>query len=376
MKLLLLADPESIHTVRWANALIEREMDITIFGLNGYKPEWYDPRITIQVPRSYEHIKILSDGNLSKLLYLKSLGALKRVIESVKPDIVHAHYASSYGLIGALTSFHPYVVSVYGSDIYNFPKKNILTDKIIKFNLRKADKLLSTSTVMAKTTQSYTTKDITVTPFGVDTEKFKPFLSKSLFFNEDDIVIGTVKTLEDKYGIDYLIKAFQLVKKNLPSLSLKLLIVGKGSKAESLHDLVRELNLTNDVKFTGFIDYSQIPQYQNAIDIAVFPSTEDSESFGVSVLEASACEKPVVVSKVGGLPEVVIGEKTGLIVEKKNEVQLAGAIEKLLLRPDLRREMGRCGRERVLQKFSEKICVDKMIDIYNSVLHKKNGENH
>jgi len=87
--------------------------------------------------------------------------------------------------------------------------------------------------------------------------------------------------------------------------------------------------LTTRLIFTGKVPYNEVPKYQNMLTISV--SVSDSESFGVAILEASACEKPVVVSNVGGLTEVVEDGVTGIIVPPRNPEKTAEAIEKLLL---------------------------------------------
>ena len=228
-----------------------------------------------------------------------------------------------------------------------------------------ADKILSTSYIMAEEIKQFTKKQIEVTPFGVDLNIFHPSVRKEILFGKNDIVVGTVKSLEDKYGIEFLIKAFNLVKDRYPELPLKLLIVGKGTKESALKKLVVELGIVNVTKFTGFVDYNEIHEYHNMIDIAVFVSTEDSESFGVSVLESSACAKPVIVSDAGGLPEVVEQDVTGLIVGKKNIAQTADAIEELLLNKDLRLRLGENGRERVREKYNLEDNISQMVGIYN-----------
>jgi len=102
--------------------------------------------------------------------------------------------------------------------------------------------------------------------------------------------------------------------------------------------------------FTGKVNYGEVPKYHNMLTISVFPSIFESESFGVSILEASACEKPVVVSNVGGLPEVVDDQKTGFIVPPKDPEKLAEAIEKLILNESLRLQIGKAGRIMVKEK--------------------------
>ena len=100
--------------------------------------------------------------------------------------------------------------------------------------------------------------------------------------------------------------------------------------------------------------------------ISVFPSM--NESFGVSVIEASACEKPVIVSNVGGLPEVVENGVTGIVVPPANTLELSKAIEKLILDKTLRIKMGKAGRDRVETMYNWENNVSEMIDIYKGIV--------
>ncbi len=155
-------------------------------------------------------------GEASKIEYVKALPALKQAIKAFQPDVVHAHYATSYGMLGASSGFHPLIISVWGSDIYEFPIKSFLHKSFLKRNLRKADYIWSTGEAMAKEASKYTSKNIDITPFGIDLNAFKPMNVKSLF-NDEDIVIGTIKSLESNYRIDLLIGAFEILNKNIPN---------------------------------------------------------------------------------------------------------------------------------------------------------------
>lgn len=365
MKILLLADAHSVHTIKWAKSLNEAGLEIGIFSLNKKDDNPYESNKNIKVFYFFNTENKSASNVFCKLNYLRSLNYLKHVLDKFRPDIIHAHYATSYGLIGALIDFHPYIISVWGSDVFDFPNVSFLHKKIIKYNFSKADKILSTSNIMAKETIKYTNKNIIVTPFGVDLEKFKPQIVDSLFSNES-IIVGTIKTLEEKYGIEYLIRAFNIVKKRNCKLSLKLLIVGDGSKKVYLEKLVKNLGISEDTIFTGKIEHSLIPTYDNMLSVSV--SVSDSESFGVAVIEASACGKPVVVSNVGGLPEVVEDNITGLIVPPRNPEKTAEAIEKLILDKTLREKMGNAGRQRVKELYDWNNNVKQMINIYKEVL--------
>lgn len=369
MRVLLLSEISSVHTIKWANSLAEKEIEVMVFGLKPVNENLYHKNIKIESAQISEKLAARPKGSLAKIAYITALPRVKKLIAQFKPDILHSHYISSYGIIGALTGFHPFIVSVWGSDIFTFPKKSIYHKKLIKYILSKSDTILSTSKMMAERTSKYTDKNIEVTPFGIDTEMFYPFETKSIFLKED-LVIGTIKALEKQYGIEYLIRSFHLTKKNHPQIPLKLLIAGKGSLENELKKLTVDLGIQNDVVFTGKIPFSDVPKYHNMIDIFIALSVSDDESFGVAVIEASACGKPVIVSDAGGLPEVVKDGITGFIVPKNNPEITSENLVKLIQDEKLRKSLGNAGRERVKRLYEWNNCVNQMISIYQKITDK------
>lgn len=365
MKILLLSDPNSAHTLKWARSLSLNNIKVLIVGLRPLNSNIYQGMPNIQV-KTLIHSGSNGRGTLAKLKYLGTLRALKRIIADFGPDIVHAHYATSYGLIGALSGFSPFVLSVWGTDVFDFPNQSPIHRMLLQHNLRRADKILSTSHVMACETSKYTRNPIEVTPFGIDLNVFRPEPVKS-FFGERDIVIGTVKALEEKYGIEYLIRAFDAARRHCPHLPLKLLIVGGGALEKSLKKLVNDLGLSECTVFAGRVPHDEVPRYQNMLAVSVSVSVV-SESFGVAVIEASACEKPVIVSNMGGLPEVVENGVTGIVVPARDVEATAAAIERLVCSEELRTAIGRAGRERVSRLYDWNDNVSQMIGIYKDIL--------
>ena len=368
MRILLLSSPGSVHTVKWANSLVERGAEVAIFGLSSYDPNLYNKKVKIKGIVISDILGHKGFGSISKLKYLKVLPGVKKFIREFKPDILHAHLISSYGLIGVLSGFHPLILSVWGGDVFLFPRKSVIHKSLIKYLLYKADKILSTSYYMAKETQKYTTKFIEVTPFGVDLDIFHPFESQSLF-DKKSLVIGTIKGLEVYYGIEYLLEAFKIVRDRNPFLSLKLLIVGGGSQEQKYKEMARTLKIDNDTLFTGYISYAEVPDYHNKINIFVAISV--FETFGVAVVEAQASGKPVVVSNTGGLPEVVNKDVTGFIVPPADPVKAAESIEKLVLSENLRKQMGNEGRNFVGINYDWNKNVDQIIKIYTNLLNER-----
>ena len=198
-------------------------------------------------------------------------------------------------------------------------------------------------------------------------EFFKP--KENLKSKDNSFIIGTIKTLEKKYGIDYLIKGFKIVKDKNPNLHLKLKIAGNGSQLDNLKELVKELNLEDSVEFLGRIPLNEVSNVFNSFDIAVFPSLR--ESFGVAAVEAQACGIPVIVTSVGGHPEVVINDKTGIIVESENSRQISDAILKLLNDENLRKSMSIEGRNFVKENYEINLNFNAIEDIYKEILNIK-----
>ncbi|MEL6930512.1 MAG: glycosyltransferase [Cyanobacteria bacterium J06600_6] len=256
----------------------------------------------------------------------------------------------------------------------NFPATSFLHRGLVAANLSDADWVGSTSEVMAEQTRSLCNdlKHLSITPFGIDVEQFSPQPQQ----DRDYLTIGTVKKLMPKYGIDVLIQAFAQVRERAIAqdselaAKLRLMLVGDGYQRQELEALVKKLNLEAVTTFVGAVPHQQVPDYLNQMDIYVAASRLDSESFGVAVLEASACALPVVVSDAGGLPEVVIDGVTGYIAPKEDVAATAIAIEKLIARDSERDRLGKAGRNLVLEKYVWSENVELMYEIYEQLLAK------
>jgi L-malate glycosyltransferase len=363
MNIAFLAPANSIHTVRWANALAERNINVTVISM--HKPE---------ANAFHSNVKIILLPFKGTLGYYLNFWSAKRLINKLKPDLLHTHYASGYGTLSRLINYHPCLLSVWGSDVFQFPYQSESKKYILIKNLKAADKIASTSLAMRDQTEKFhqPTEEIAITPFGIDLTKFKPENNKKP--NDDIITIGMVKSMENIYGPQYLLQSIPLLLERLekeenPILhKIKILMVGRGSKIGELKKLSNQLGIGHLITFTGEIPHTKVPEYLNKIDIYCAPS--EMESFGVAVIEASACEIPVIVSNVGGLPEVVKDQVTGFIVESKDSAQIAEKLYELVTNSRLRKEFGENGREFVKNLYDWNQNVSGMIDVYRSVIGK------
>jgi len=360
MKILLLSDTNSEHTEKWALGLADNGFEVGLFSFNKAAYPWYNHK---NIRLIYEPgIGISATKSSTKFGYLKNVRALKKSIARFNPDILHAHYATSYGLVGALAGFHPYVISSWGTDVMKFPQKNFIAKNILRYNLNSADLLCATSITIKEYIHAVINKPVSVIPFGVDVNVFKP-KTVSRLFGEEDFVIGSIKPLEPIYNNDVLIRSFSKLSQKYDNL--RLVIIGTGSSESSLKKLTRDLKVEDKVKFTGRIPFEQVSDYFNMLD--VLANLSEYESFGVSVIEAMACEKPVVVTNVGGLKEVVKDDTVGLKVRVGDEEETANAFEKLVLNKDLCKTIGQNARQHVLKNYNWDDNLQQMIAEYKKL---------
>ena len=183
---------------------------------------------------------------------------------------------------------------------------------------------------------------------GVDAEMFKPFPCENKYLHEGDFKILTVARLHKYKGLKNLIEAMSIIVTEIPAAHLY--ILGKGPEKENLQVLVGKLQLNRSVTFISqSFPNSEMPHLYSECDVYVQPSVV--EPYGIAVLEALACGKPVVGSNIGGMIDTIVEGKSGFLVDPSNP---AGLVEKLLMLSDqkLREKFGVFARERVENEFS------------------------
>lgn len=362
MRICLLAAASSIHAVKWVNGLVNNAHEVHLITMHPIEENKIDSRVRV-------HELTFKNG----LGYYLNIYQLKLLLRNIKPDILNVHYASGYGTLGRLSNFKPLLLSVWGSDVYEFPYQKRLNLMIVRKNLESATRIASTSHDMRKQTLSLMkkTKSIDITPFGIDINQFKPIENIK---HNDFLKIGIVKTLEETYGIKYLIEAMALLLEKLSNIDYKgkpplLEIVGRGSQKEFLKQLCGNLNINHCVTFSDKIPNHEVPKKLSTFDVYCAPSL--AESFGVAIIEASACEIPVVVTDVGGLKEVVVHGQTGLIVENSNAEAIANALLKLIIDEKLRERLGKNGRKYVLENYNWFNNLKTMEESYRACINEK-----
>lgn len=207
---------------------------------------------------------------------------------------------------------------------------------------------------------------------GIDVDHFVPseidvkLIEKHKLQNRR--VVVCVGRLVHRKGQDKLIEAMPQVLKEFPDAVL--LLVGEGPIRSMLDKLIRHHGLEHHVIFTGRIKFEDLPKYIQLGEVFAMPSRDrffglEVEGLGIVYLEASACGVPVIVGKSGGAPDAVIQNQTGLIVDGTKPQEISDAICKLLADKDLARQMGRQGREWVVENWRWQIWSEKFNTLLN-----------
>ena len=349
VKIVMLADSRSVHVRRWARSLVDRGIKLTLISLGGDDVEKVD---LIKVPFS---------GN-RRLDFLRRAEYVKNLINQIAPDVVHAHYTSSYGYWGMKSGFRPFLLSIWGTDIVEFPS-NIISRTFLRRIINSATAISATSEYLRGVATKLMNNNripVYVIPFGVE---IGPMETKKT--NSDTVRLIYTKGHHKRYGPDILLKAFKALQGEYPSISLTL--AGEGRMTSQLKKMAADLGIADKVEFTGFIDNNKIPETLAAHDIFVMPSLQ--EGFGVASLEASAAGLPTIATNVGGIPEVVVDGKTGLLVPPVDVKALADAVLRLSEDAGLRHDLGRNARAFVEERYDWNKNVDQMIDLYESLAH-------
>jgi glycosyltransferase involved in cell wall biosynthesis len=353
MKLMYIAFAHSTHTIKWVNYFKDLGHDIMLVSF--YPTDKEIEGVDIR------HIEI---GN--KNAALLRVFQVRKLIREFQPDILHAHYASSCGVVASMTRFHPFVLSVWGDDILEFPKKSFFHRWAVKKVILNADHVTATSNMLRDATEKLIdiNMEMIVIPFGVDLDKFNYFKRTG----KEKIKIGTVRIFRPKYGLEYLLKAFAKLRESYNNITLT--IVGDGILREKLHSLAASLSISDCVCFPGAVPNDKVAIYMRDFDIFAIPSIGQGETFGVAAVEAMATGLPVVASNVGGLPEVVDDGKTGRLVKPGDVESLKNALEYYILSGDARIEHGRRGREKVEREYNWQENAKLMAKLYENILNE------
>ena len=291
-------------------------------------------------------------------------------------DVIHAYFLTQAGFVAAYAGKYlnvPSVVSARGNDLERAIFDPSRAAHIL-YSLQHADAVTTNANELAMKARALLPGlEVTVIPNGVDTERFKPLprnnaLAESLnLVNGGKLevtsrVIGFAGELREKKGLRPLLSAYAQVNKKNPATFL---IVGDVRAGEAMQAF-EEFKLSSPqarIVVTGFVSAKDLPAYYSLMDIFVQPSLRDG--LPNALLEAMACEVPVITTPVGGIVDAVTNGSNGRFVSTNNAGELASAMDELLNNENLRRELARAGRQTIIEKFSLQSELEGNLAVYN-----------
>ena len=323
----------------------------------------------------YHEVEISNYPLFDFPLYTPALASkIVEVARSEKLDIIHAHYAIPHATSAYLAKQIlgndkiKIITTLHGTDITLVGLEPSYLS-VMKFSIEQSDGVTAVSRFLKeKTLVNYRiNKEIVVIHNFVDTEKYRRVnateLRQHVAPNGEKILIH-VSNFRPLKRVQDVIRIFDAVRKKIPS---KLILIGDGPERSGCEQLVRELGLLEDIKFLG--KQIDIVPLLSAADVFLIPS--QSESFGLSALEAMACELPVISSSVGGLPELVVHGETGYIAELGDVERMARYAIDLFLNEQKYKSFSAASRNRAATMFQKQRIVEEYERYYNIVMGMK-----
>lgn len=296
---------------------------------------------------------------------------LTEVANYANLDLFHVHYALPHAIsaylaksmietrdVKVITTLHGTDITVVGTDKSYFP--------VTKFGINKSDGVTTVSQYLKEVTQQQIGRmDIEVIPNFVDTEAFRRppnhDCAKHALAPRNEAVLLHISNFRPLKRIFDVLGIFERVAAKRPA---KLVFVGDGPERSGAEKYCREKGLCDQVLFIGKQD--NLTDLLGCADVLLLPS--ETESFGLVALEAMSCEVPVVATRVGGLPEVVMHGETGYLAPLGDLDAMAGFVLEIVNNPELKLRLGRNGRARAVECFDQRNIVPHYETFYAEVL--------
>lgn len=373
-----------LHIIRPAAGGMKQHLEDLVAGLNGKEfmisvagPGDSDgddiKRVIEALGASYYPVRIT--GPLRPAQDFRCVLELYGLIKRERFDIVHCH-GSKAGLVGRMAAWLAgapvIIVTIHNFVVYEEVPlfKRLLFTRGEEFLGRKTTGIITVSralkTEMAKKFGIPEDK-VAAIYNGIDLERFRveknlAGLRKDYGIGEDIPIVGTVARMAPQKGLRYFVEAAaMLVKEGCTGIFF---IVGDGPLRPELEVQADRLGLKGRLIFTGY--QSDIVSFLKMFDIFVIPSI--AEGLSITTIEAMAAGKPVIASRVGGLPELVKHEQNGLLVPPRDAGALTRAIKYLIRQPELCKNMGQTGNNMVIKEFTKKTMIAKTAEFYRKCL--------
>ena len=325
---------------------------------------------------TYHHLPPI--GRFSKLQVIRNMLLIKKMVRAMKPDIIHAHNARGPGWYGAFCGYHPFIIHAYGSDVlpFYYTPFDFINKLFTAYTCKKADRIIVTGEHMINGSSHLgIPKDkIKVLSRGVDIKRFKSGLDTiglkgrlSITDSSPIILSPRYQIDEALYNFDTIIESIRHVKKLYPNvLLIQLYDASREKHRYLLEGIAQSSGVLENYKMVKAVDNEEMPYFYNLADICV--SVPSTDGFPVTVLEASACGTPMIVTRLEYTYEWFTDDVNGILIPEREPVALADAIIRLFQDNALMQKMATINRELVKERADYEKCMVELETLYYELL--------
>ena len=376
MKICYLADAGSIHTQRW----------VEYFANNGHEVHLISHRTFCNDDEKIVNLHLLYKikPRIRKLFYpielLYNFIQIKSKIKQIDPDIFHVHYISHLAVLGALTGFHPFVASVWGTDVLRAPKKSKIVYYQVLYVLMKADIIFTIPKFMKKYLISMFNlpeNKIVRIPWGIDLKIFHrgyenetKKMKEKLGIKGNSPVILSNRSMAPQYEIEKIIEAIPYSLKTFPD-TIFIFIRGYGSSEfeDKIKLKIENLNIINNIRFiTKLLTPEEMVIYLNMAD--VFISIPKTDQFASSIMEGMGCGVIPIVSNITVYKQYLKNGINSFMVDSENPRDIAEKINHCIKHPEIKKTIYRINKNIIEQNEDWDVNSNKMEKFYINLLKR------
>ena len=335
MKICFLGDGNSIHIRRWLDFFHHRGHEVHLITFS-------EVNLNHIIVHKTGNFNIDINGNNWKYIY--STMEIKKLIKKINPQIINAHFVTSYGFIAALAGAKPLVVSAWGTDILVTPNRNKVYKAITKYALNKAKLVTSDSSFMSEAIHVLTNTEVLTVPMGVESSLCYEDRKESA----DEIRILSLRTVNKNSNIHIIVKAFAELLKTNKDNNFRLIITNDGPEMETIKALVKDLNLEKNVDIKGFVSREVLLEL--LFTSHMFVTIPDSDSTSVTLLEAMASGITTIASDIPANREWINHKENGLLTENIDDVSLKFCMDYALNNLEFKQKAAILSRKIILDK--------------------------
>ena len=349
LRIAIVANANSIHTIRWVNGLKMRGHIVEVFSLKKKNSaKYFGP----EPPLDRRFI-----FNLGREVR-KTTSCLQNLIDEFEPDLVHGFFLTNHGMYTSRIVNYPTIVTAMGSDVLLVPKESKLLSWIVKRAAKKVNMLVTVSKDLTKNIASWgiDSSKIITSPLGIDCNLFKPL-------NKENSVVFS-RGFKDVYDPLTLVKAIPYVISKIPNI--KFILCGDGPLREECVSYLNEKEMMHSVEFPGYVSNERLSAITGNASVMVSPSLSDGTP--VSLLEGLASGCALVTSDISANRFWTIKNKTGLMFDKGNSKHLGEVLVNVLNDNTLLKNILKEGPKLVREKADWDSEISKIEKIYYNII--------